>query len=231
MIYTLGDGYATGHIWPEWPQILQALLPTETVVNISAIGAGPEWITTKFTELIDQLDNDIVIIQWNSMPRFDKLVQDQQWLSIVARDPTYHFNLHEENWWLSSGSQQEIIKHYHDNYIQTNQRNTRLKVYQTLVEQTLINKRCQWTFTSTEEQEKYSQQERFLPTRYNEIQPGPLVHFYFLKEILAPKVNLVFDPTLLDYLQTLIEQHPWQAYDPDRDSIWQNIVESCKKLY
>lgn len=231
MIYTFGDGYATGHIWPEWPQILQALLPTEKVINISAIGAGAEWLTTKFTEIVDDLDNDTVIIQWNSMPRFDKLVQDQHWLSIVDNDPTYHFNLHKENWWLSSGSQQEIIKHYHDNYVQSVQRSTRLKVYQTLVEQALSNKRCRWTFTSTEDQETYSQQQRFLLTRYNQIQPGPLVHFYFLKEVLAPNVNLAFDPVLLDYLQTRIEQHLWQAYDPDKDSIWQNIVESCKKLY
>ena len=39
-IFCFGDGFATGHIWPEWPQILQALVPQHQVINTTGIGEG-----------------------------------------------------------------------------------------------------------------------------------------------------------------------------------------------
>ena len=46
-IYTFGDGFATGHIWPEWPQLLQALLPDYTIINTAGIGAGCEFLISE----------------------------------------------------------------------------------------------------------------------------------------------------------------------------------------
>jgi hypothetical protein len=43
MIYTFGDGFAAGHIWPEWPQLLEAVTQTE-VKNFGHVGAGNEYI-------------------------------------------------------------------------------------------------------------------------------------------------------------------------------------------
>jgi hypothetical protein len=43
-IFCFGDGFATGHIWPEWPQILQALVPNCQVVVTAGIGAGSEFL-------------------------------------------------------------------------------------------------------------------------------------------------------------------------------------------
>ena len=42
-IFCFGDGFATGHIWPEWPQILQELAPQYQVINTAGIGAGSEF--------------------------------------------------------------------------------------------------------------------------------------------------------------------------------------------
>ena len=43
-IYTFGDGYASSHLWPEWPVILEALLPDCVFTHYGAVGAGNEFI-------------------------------------------------------------------------------------------------------------------------------------------------------------------------------------------
>ena len=50
-IFCFGDGFATGHIWPEWPQILQTLLPDKQIINTAGIGAGAEFLVSGFADL------------------------------------------------------------------------------------------------------------------------------------------------------------------------------------
>ena len=87
-IYTFGDGFATGHIWPEWPQILQAILYNCTIKNCSGIGAGNEFI---FSNLVGALAKDPLatyIVQWAQPDRFDKLIEDTSWDNIIKNDQT-----------------------------------------------------------------------------------------------------------------------------------------------
>lgn len=226
-IYCFGDGYAHGHIWPEWPQILQALLPEYTVITVSGVGAGPEYLVTKFSQLLPI--SGTVIFQWPQPNRFDKIIEDDNWMQQVNVDPVYHFNTHTDNditWWLSSASANSDIRTYHTKYIQPKQANIRLKTYQTLVRTILENTNCPYTFTSTKEQERYSQTDR--TTRGSEIQPSPLSHYEFLTEKIMPALDL---KNSCDYiLKDLITQQAWIPYDPDRAEIWTNLKDRFKIL-
>jgi hypothetical protein len=230
-IYCFGDGYALGHIWPEWPQILQALLPDYTIVNTAGIGAGPEWLVTQLVHQLPDISNSRIVWQWPTASRFDKLVEDENWHLIATNDPVYHFNLHTKNnqtWWLSSGSQMPEVKKYHSEYVQPRQHQQRLINYQTLVEHTLKQLNCPYIFFSTQDQETYSQQQQFLTTRQKEIQPSPIVHFKYCVEQILPKFNLT--SRYKTQLELLITDQKWVPYDPDREEIWSRIKGQLQTL-
>jgi hypothetical protein len=222
-IYCFGDGYALGHIWPEWPQILQALLPECKVSVIAGVGAGPEWLVTRLVQELEHMHNSTVIFQWPQSNRFDKLVTDQRWQHIGQQDPVYHFNFHsakQQTWWLSSASDHSDVRQYHKT-VQLAQHQQRLDNYQILVRNTLENIGCHVVFTSTHTQEQFSKQTQFSNIRQQQVQPSPLVHFYFVKEVLLPQLKQ--KPVAMDRLRQLIVDQSWIAYDPDRESIWQQL--------
>lgn len=226
-IFCFGDGYAHGHIWPEWPQILQALLPETQVIACTGIGAGNEYLTNLLIQFGDQIKDQTIIFQWAQPGRFDKLIEDDQWLARAKRDPIYHFNLYEsagKTWWLSSASTDEKIKEYHNFFVQNSQENLRLINQKILIESYLKLHSCNYLFVSTKEQELFCSS---YPTqlRGTEVQPAPLLHFYYIKEVLAPKLDLNIDIDRYNKLEQLIKQHKWQAYDSDRDEIWQKMSE------
>jgi hypothetical protein len=227
-IYTFGDGFATGHLWPEWPQILQALVPDYTVNNTcSAIGAGAEYLVTGLVDLVPELENNMVIFQWPMAARFDKLIEDKHWFHVGKTDPVYHFNFHKRSygtWWISSASQQPQVREYHEKFVQAGQHKIRLKNYQTLVRNTLENLNCAYCFTSTDEQQYYSTLNRFAETRQQEVQPSPVVHYYFLTEKILPNINIVYDSARAEKLETLIIAQSWQSYDPYGKEIWRDLV-------
>lgn len=223
-IFCFGDGYATGHIWPEWPQILQALLPDKEVITIAGIGSGDEWLTTRFVQELAEIAGNTVIFQWPQIGRFDKLIEDQSWENIAKRDPIYYFNFyknHKQTWWLSSASKCNEVKTYHA-LVQSKQQHCRQVNYKTLIEHTLQNLNCVYFFTSTNEQELFSQQTRFVDSRQTEVQPSPIVHFYFVKEVILPKIQC--HSTNIDRLEDLILKQRWIAYDPDRQPIWEHLT-------
>jgi hypothetical protein len=227
-IFCFGDGYAHGHIWPEWPQILQALLPNYQVIACTGVGAGNEYLINLLIQLGDQIDNQTVIFQWAQPGRFDKLIEDDQWLVRAKSDPVYYFNLYEsagKTWWLSSASNDEKIKEYHNFFVQCNQENLRLTNQQILVESYLKLHSSNYLFVSTNKQESFCVNHPYKNLRGIEVQPAPLLHFYYIKEVLAPKLNIIIDITRYNRLEQLIKQHKWQAYDPDRDEIWQKMSE------
>jgi hypothetical protein len=228
--FTFGDGYATGHIWPEWPQILQALLPNYEVVNTAGIGAGPEFLVSSLVDMLPQLRNQTIIFQWPYAKRFDKLVEDGSWQEIISQDPTYHFNTvidrKNQTWWLSSASQQPMVQQYHREYVQARQHQNRLETYKILVSAALESANCQFTFTSTQEQEKYSRQARFGATRQQEVQPSPWVHFCWLVEEILPRLNIAPKQTRQQRLSDLIQNQTWKPYDADRAEIWQHLLKS-----
>lgn len=228
-IFCLGDGYAHGHIWPEWPQILQAIIPDYEIITLSGIGAGNEFLINSLVSQGNSIQFQSVIFQWADYKRFDKLIQDQEWIRIGQADTTYHFNFYTKSdqiWWLSSASSNESIQKYHDFYVQDKQAILRMQNQQILIENYLQNNQCRYYFTSTKDQMNFSKKNRFSKARGNEIQPNPLVHFYFVVEILLPGLHIDFDQTRADALRQMIENQHWVAYDPDREEIWKMIVES-----
>ena len=226
-IYTFGDGFATGHIWPEWPQILQALLPDYKVINTSAVGAGAEWLVHNMIPQLTDMANSTVIFQWPVATRFDKLIEDSTWQEIADKDPVYAFNQHKfknELWWVSSASEQKEVLDYHNRFVQKAQHNTRWHDYKILVKHTLENIKCTYVIISTVEQEKFSRDVAFAQVRLNEVQPSPVVHFRYLLDIVLPQLDKVLvDEHRALVLQTRISSHFWKAYDPDRDKIWKKM--------
>jgi len=219
-IYCFGDGFAHGHIWPEWPQLLEALLPSYKIVTMSGVGAGAEFLVTQFAELLP-IDGH-VIFQWPSATRFDKIIEDEHWTRAVEQDSVYHFNTCQvgvDTWWLSSASTNKEVQEYHNKYIQPVQALKRLEVYQKLVKSILDNSVHSYMFTSTAEQHSFSLKNS--KVQGTEIQPSPLSHYYFLIEKILPGLGL--HSINAAKLKDLLIAQKWQPYDPDRAEIWQNI--------
>jgi hypothetical protein len=231
-IFCFGDGFATGHIWPEWPQILQALLPDHQVVNTAGIGAGTEFLVSGFVDMLPDIANSTVIFQWPFANRFDKLLQDDSWQHTITSDPAYHFNVvadtKHRNWWLSSASQTPQIADYQRIYIQSQQHALRQHVYKELVSHTADALNCKIIHSTTMEQDQFSRSTRFTSTRSREVQPSPVVHFYWIIEHIVPQMNVTVDPTLQNRLELLINQTVWTAYDPDREEIWADLLKKLK---
>lgn len=228
-IFCFGDGFATGHIWPEWPQILQALLPDYKIINTAGIGAGTEFLVSGFVDLIDELHNNIVIFQWPGAARFDKMIVDSSWESIISDDPIYHFNVNVDSkgrkWWLSSASKTQDIQDYHTKFVQQQQHIHRQSMYKQLITQTVKSLNCQLIQTETDIENKFSHESRFALIRQQQIQPSPIVHFYWLIEKIIPQMSVKVDANLQKQLGLLIAQTQWIPYDPDREEIWLKIKE------
>lgn len=228
-IYCFGDGFATGHIWPEWPQLLQALFPDYQVKVLAGIGAGAEFLVSQFVDHMPY-DDTIVIFQWPDANRFDKIIQDTQWKDIVDNDPVYHFNTYNVNnheWWLSSASSSPLVKQYHQIYVQSAQSAHRLQVYQQLVKEILDKSCSKYLFITTPEQDRYSKTTHS-EVRGNQVQPSPLSHFYFLIEKIIPQLNL--HSNLIDRLEQILIATTWLAYDPNRHEQWIKIQQDLNQL-
>lgn len=232
-IFTFGDGYATGHLWPEWPQILQALVPDYEVINTAGIGAGAEYLVHKLVQQLPNMAHSHVIFQWPVADRFDKVVEDPRWADIIKNDPVYHFNTIIDDmhvWWLSSASEQKEIRTYHEFFVQPEQQRMRVADYQQLVKNTLENIGCETHYTSLVEEVNYSRQDRFQTIRQQEVQPSPPVHYYFLMERLLPNTTIKFDPARAERLEQLILNQKWVAYDPNRAGIWESLIQNLNTL-
>jgi hypothetical protein len=242
-IYTFGDGYASSHIWPEWPVILQALLPEYSFTHYGAVGAGNEFILNAVIQAHLTDPDAYFLVQWAQANRFDKLIEDSTWDDIIDTDPTYHFNrvqLAENQWWISSASQQPTIVNYHKHYIQLKQSKARTVNYIYLASNLLRNKSL---FFSTmdlkfiKDKQKYinnnnwveknmfdfSFEPRFSEVRQTEVQPSPVVHLAYVKEYLLPNLPVTVDHFRLMELERRINEHKWVAYDPDRAELWQKM--------
>lgn len=225
-IFTFGDGYATGHIWPEWPQILEAALPDYQHVNCAAVGAGAEWLVDQFVQQILNMAGATVIFQWPQADRFDKLIEDESWQTVADADPVYAFNQHN-SWWLSSASQQPPVLEYHQQFVQRHQHENRLKNYQILVEHTLKNLGCTYLSISTADQMQFANEPRFADVRQDHVQPSPPVHLAYVNDVILPQLPALVVDTF-DYLALAnkIVQHKWVAYDPDRAEIWTKMTQA-----
>jgi hypothetical protein len=207
---------------------LSALVPDYQVVNSAGIGAGAEYLVHRLVRQLDAMRGNHVIFQWPVADRFDKIVEDQRWADIIKNDPVYHFNTVADDmhvWWLSSASQQKEIRTYHEFFVQAEQQRMRVEDYKILVQNTLENIGCETHYTSLVEEVNYSRQDRFQDIRQQEVQPSPPVHYYFLMECILPNTTIQVDTARAQHLEQLLLDQPWQAYDPNRAQIWQELTQ------
>lgn len=232
-IFCFGDGYAHGHIWPEWPQILQCLFPTHEVIITSGIGSGNEFLVKKLLDFNEQIKNQLIIFQWAQPMRFDKIIEDDVWNDIAVSDSVYGNNLYKDNditWWLSSASTNSHVLKYHDFFVQPKQAKIRTGMYQILVENYLQNQKCHAVFTSTLEELKFSNQDQYRTVRGSEVQPSPIVHFDFLVQKLLPQTKLTPCPVVLEYVKKAIESQQWEPYHEDRFTNLEEIIKHSRNL-
>ena len=224
-IFCFGDGFAAGHIWPEWPQILSAMYPDFETIIKAAVGAGPEWLVHQLVKNLDQIQENTVVFQWPDSKRFDKLVEDSNWQTRADLDPVYSFNQYQdldEHWWITSNSQDSMVLKYHQEFVQQRQHKSRLNDYQALVKTALSN--IVYIDISTEQQQTYSKEKIFAEIRQSEIQPSPPVHFYYIVDYILPAMSVLPDADRLQKLKQRILSQKWQAYDPDRQEIWADLI-------
>lgn len=232
-INTFGDGFASSHIWPEWPVILQALLPDCDFTHYGAVGAGNEYILNAIVHAHTLDPAAYFLVQWAQADRFDKLLEDSSWDSIIDTDPVYHFNrncIGDQTWWISSASTHPDIVAYHKHYVQLQQHLNRTanSVYlagHLLKDQSLFFSTSRMHCMTgnnwiTQDMSTYSREPQFHNSRQQHVQPSPIVHLAYLKEHVLPRIPFVVDACRLEILEHRINQHPWIAYDPDRQEIW-----------
>jgi hypothetical protein len=249
-IFTFGDGYATGHIWPEWPQILAALLPNYEIINTAGIGAGNEFILNAVLAQAESDPDGIFIVQWGWPHRFDKLLENLQWDSIIQSDQIYNKNIVElagNKWWLSSRSISEDIVRYHNFYIESKQSDLRTRNYMLLLKNYFENRQIKHFFMlgsapKHQNDELYSRQwvwhepwkgmfefsmeSRFKEIRQNQVQPSPPVHLAWVEDILLPKLGINVDIERIKALNEAIHTVKWIPYYYDRDQLWLNLLAS-----
>ena len=239
-LFCFGDGFAAGHIWPEWPDILQALYPNVEVKNYGKIGAGNEYIVNCIIDAHKKNPDAFFCVQWADPCRFDKLLHDDSWTELIANDPVYHFNFAEiglQKWWLSSASQIEEIKTYHSFYIAESQAIQRTYNYMYFVQHLLknnflffltVNLRQQHIFQEFPiiypDMELFSRQEQYKDIRGNQVQPSPPVHLDFLKKHVLDKLPLFLDKHRFDSLEKSINDFEWVPYHPDRLYLWEQLT-------
>lgn len=251
-IYTVGDGFAVGHIWPEWPQLLQAIYPEVEVVNISGIGAGNEFLVNAVLSNATVDAGGIYIVQWAQPARYDKLINTHNWDSVINTDPVYSKNIvkvDNNNWWLSSASQQDEVLRYHNFYIENSQANLRTYNYMLLLKNYFTNNKIQYHYMSTyavnyltESQKnslfsanwswhntwqgmnEYSCQSKYKNIRQNEVQPSPNVQLDWIIECLLHKLPLTWDDQRVSKLKKLISDTEWTPFYWDRDALWESLL-------
>ena len=119
-ILCAGDGFGKGHIWKMWPQLLKEVIDDCEVDNVSEVGAGNEYIMNATINSCLKKEYDIVIVQWTASDRLDIINRNQNDLAkLILDDKVYrtkfsNINLSNRLWWLSSTSQTEFIKNYHN---------------------------------------------------------------------------------------------------------------------
>jgi hypothetical protein len=225
-IFCFGDGYASGHIWPEWPDIIAVLNPEYNVTNFGAIGAGNEFILNEIIKAHRSNPSAFFVVQWATSKRFDKLLEDESWNKLIETDPVYDFNIvtrNDERWWLSSASSLVEISEYHGKYVQANQASVRTENFQYLINHLLKD---QSFVFSTKELENFSRQPRFANSRLSEIQPSPVVHMAYVEEVILPQLPKSVDSDKVQILKQKISDQPWIPYHWDRQKIWQDLANS-----
>jgi hypothetical protein len=244
MIYTFGDGFAAGHIWPEWPQILEAITQIP-VVNFGHIGAGNEYIfNCVIKAALTAKESDLFLVQWADPYRFDKIVEDAQWMDLQQTDPKYKnikSTVFDQTWWSTSGSDLKEIQKYRNFYIQHEQAMNRSVLYMISASKMLKSLNIDHKYFLTYKFD-YSTHGNFselsaLPwidfqgmdewttntgVRGDEMQPSPQSQLAWVENKLLPYCT--FNVDNLNKIRYLINNQKFKPYDPDSAQIWSDIT-------
>jgi hypothetical protein len=149
-LLAISDGNGVDNDFKKWPTLLQLMtLDSLQVKNKSVIGASNELILMQVAESIEAENIDCAIIQWTIPTRID-LVADEFWKEQASIDPVYHFNIVQSNnqdWWVTSSSNNQYIKEYHNRYIKEWQATQRSQSYMLAASTLLKNKNIPFVFT------------------------------------------------------------------------------------
>jgi len=154
-ILCVGDGFGKGHVWPMWPQILSKVVDDIEVDNLCEIGAGNEFISQCVTDACERKNYDLVLVQWTMSNRLDLINNKQNNIAkMIVKDSTYNtkysnVRLNDRSWWLSSATQLELVRDYHEKCISKEQHELRSINYVKLVDLYLKNKKIPFTFFSS----------------------------------------------------------------------------------
>jgi len=219
-ILCAGDGFGKGHIWKMWPQILENICEVD---NVCQVGAGNEYIMNATIDACTKNDYDFVIVQWAESKRLDIINKNQNNLAkLILNDNVYktkfsNINLSNKLWWLSSASQTEFIKNYHEMYITKEQHYLRSIHQIKYIELFLKSKNIKFMFISTPNldfmhldehkildfkvwafHKKYKGMEDYAkkypeykvnkdPATYK--QPQTKIHKQFVKDVICPRLR------------------------------------------
>ena len=252
MIYTFGDGFAAGHIWPEWPQFLE-ILTQQKIKNYGHIGAGNEYIfNCAVKSALTATPEDIFIVQWADPNRFDKIIEDDKWKNLQKTDKVYadiNSTVFNQLWWSTSASLLPEINQYKEIYIQPQQATNRSILYMLALSKMLdslgikhlyfftnehLNDYCKHNYQSELEKLPWIDSDSSMldwcaqfSDRGNQIQPAPIIHYRYVVEKILPRLKI----SLVASLEDLIKKYDFLAYDPDRDHIWEVFKHEANLLF
>jgi len=222
-LLTISDGFGDSNIGPEWysdfvkwPEIIKLMTKGVELINLSRYGAGNEYISQCLKNNVH--NNDAVLVQWVVPDRLDLVLGEHCnfWQQQIDLDPVYNNNvldINNDQYWLSSGSQNSNIKEYHSKYICLQQHQLRSQLFvdyaKLLCEAhnvahgfllTVDSKYLEDTVKDTSnwcwhEQLKGMDSFRLISTyadldaTLNLMQPISLVQFEFIKKFIVPKFS------------------------------------------
>lgn len=253
MIYTFGDGFAAGHIWPEWPQFLE-VFTNDQVTNHGVVGAGNELIfNTAIKQSFTATSDDVFLVQWAMPVRFDKILETPDWHELQKTDEVYRNNRYmvfDNIWWPTSGSALPEIRHYHNFYVQRKQAVERSVMYMLSLSGYLTNLGIahhyfstydlhisdhpladhvnQLPWVTTTSMETWS---RTRPDRGDEIQPSPMVHYKFVEEFLLPTLNITVDPGVLQKIERRVQQITPIPFYYDHKKVWTDFKDEVSLFF
>jgi hypothetical protein len=253
MIYTFGDGFTAGHIWPEWPQFLEILVE-QKIKNYGHIGAGNEYIfNCAVKSALTATPEDIFIVQWADPIRFDKIIEDDEWKNLQKTDKVYadiNSTVFNQLWWSTSASTLPEIFNYNQFYVQPQQATNRSILYMISLSKMLdslgiehlyfstgtkLNDYCEYNYQSELEKLPWIDSDTCSMTSFgaqfldhgDQMQPSPIIHYRYVVEKILPRLKI----SLVASLEDLIKKYDFLAYDPDRDHIWEEFKHEADLLF
>lgn len=218
-LLTLSDGYGDNNVFPhwyqkywKWPKIIELMTKNLSVINHSRYGAGNEFIVCQLRQQIECAD--AVIVQWADPKRLDLVLSDQQpgyWEDVIASDAVYKDNIlscSNNKFWLSSGSQTDAVREYHQRYISIKQHQMRSQIYVEYAKLLLTQRQINYRFMLVNNSEYLNVEANWIwhepfqgmnefrkHSKYQDldlglVQPIPLVAFDFIMQYIMPSIDL-----------------------------------------